>query len=72
MVCICHVFSDLHESDELKRDTFSSFLLEVSETSANEEKISYEKLAHYLRNSQKPVLLKLAKKIIDDIMMMKK
>jgi hypothetical protein len=68
MTCICHVFSDLNESDELKRSTFSSFLLEVSESSSNLEKISYQKIAQYLRNSQKHVLLKLAKKIIKDIM----
>jgi hypothetical protein len=34
--------------------------------------VSYQKVAHYLRSSAKPVLLKLAKKIIEEIMMMKK
>jgi hypothetical protein len=73
MSCIVHVFSELYESEELKRETFSAFLLEVTDsTSQKEDRISYQKVAHYLRNSPKPVLLKLAKKIIEDIMMMKK
>jgi hypothetical protein len=73
MTCIVHVFSDLHESEQLRKDTFSPFLSDIPDSNYQEDdRVSYQKVAHYLRNSPKPVLLKLAKKIIEDIMMMKK
>jgi hypothetical protein len=72
MTCIVHVFSDLFESEQLKRSTFSAFLAEVTESAElKDERISYQKVAHYLRGSSKQVLLKLAKKIIEDIMVIK-
>ncbi len=64
MTCICHVFSDLYESEDLKNKMFGPFLEEVAEKSVSKDQISYQKLAHYLRNSSKQVLLKLAKRII--------
>jgi hypothetical protein len=73
MTCIAHVFSDLHDSETLRQETFGPFLSDIPDSNHQKDyKVSYQKVAHYMRNSSKPVLLRLAKKIIEDIMMMKK
>jgi hypothetical protein len=67
MICICHVFSDLYKSKELKLETYSAFLPAILDPVIT-KKISYQTLTCHLRNSPNQVLVNLVKKIIDGIM----
>lgn len=62
-VCICHVFNELYENEELKKKIFSVYLSTETKKSLF---FSYEGLTSYLKNSSKETLVLLAKKIIDE------
>ena len=65
VVCICHVFSDFYENPELKRKIFETYLQQETEQT---EIFSYERFMYYLKNSEKEVILRLAKRVIEECM----